>query len=428
MGHAVELEPLQESQGGELFALGEIPPLGQVPAKMFAMTIRRERHGVPHQAFAREVVDVPAIGPDEVLVYVMSAGVNYNGVWAGLGQPLSPMDLHKQPYHVAGSDAAGVVWQVGDAVRSFQVGDEVVVHCNQTCGECHNCNGGEPMLCRQQQIWGYETSDGSFAQFCRVQAQQLLPKPKHLTWEQAGCYMLVYATAWRMLYGHTPHTLKPAMNVLVWGGSGGLGTMAIQICRAAGANAIAVVSSQEKGEYCLSLGAKAYLNRKDFDCWGPLPDTTDTASYRAYIKRVRTFGKAIWDITGGVDVDIVFEHPGEQTFPVSCYLVRRGGMVVFCAGTTGYNLTMDARYIWMRQKRIQGSHFASKYEADEANHLVMDQKIGTGLSRVFGFDEIAEAHELMRRNAHPPGNMVIAVNATADGCTNLAQSRQRQGG
>ena len=131
-------------------------------------------------------------------------------------------------------------------------------------------------------------------------------------------------------------------------------------------------------QYCLNLGAKAYINRKDFDCWGTLPDTQDTEAYRAYIKRVRRFGKAIWNITGGVDVDIVFEHPGEQTFPVSCYVVRRGGMVVFCAGTTGYNITFDARYVWMRQKRIQGSHFASKYEADEANHLVMDHRVSSG--------------------------------------------------
>lgn len=409
------------------YELGEIPPLGQVPAQMYAMAIRRERHGEPLEAFAKEVVATPEPGPDEVLVYVMSAGVNYNGVWAALGQPLSPMDIHKQEYHVAGSDAAGVIWKVGSAVRRFKVGDEVIVHCNQTCGQCHNCNGGEPMLCRDQRIWGYETTDGSFAQFARVQAQQILPKPKHLSWEEAGCYMLVYATAWRMLYGHSPHTLKPAMNVLVWGGSGGLGTMAIQICKAAGANAIAVVSTKEKGEYCLGLGAKAYLNRKEFDCWGPLPDPK-SPDYRDYIKRVRKFGKAIWAVTGGVDVDIVFEHPGEMTFPVSCFLVRRGGMVVFCAGTTGYNLTFDARYVWMRQKRIQGSHFASKYEADEANHLVMDEKVHTGLSRIFSFEETADAHDLMMKNSHPPGNMVVAVNATVRGCTNLEESRNKQDG
>jgi len=411
----------------EIFELGQIPPLGVVPKMMHAMPIRRERHNPPEQAFQREVVPVPDISTNDVLVYVMTSGVNYNGVWAGLGEPLSPMDIHKQDYHVAGSDASGIVWAVGSGVKSCKVGDEVIVHCNQTCGECHHCNGGNPMMCRSQQIWGYETTHGSFAQFCKAQAQQILPKPKHLTWEEAGCYMLVHATAWRMLYGHTGHVLKPAMNVLVWGGSGGLGTMAIQICKAAGANAIAVVSSASKGEYCLGLGAKAYLNRKDFNCWGAMPDTKDPEAYGAWLKEVRKFGKAIWDITGKVDVDIVFEHPDEATFPVSTYVVRRGGMVVFCAGTTGYNITFDARYVWMRQKRIQGSHFASKYEADEANHLVMDQKIHTGLSRTFTFDEIGASHALMQRNEHPPGNMAIAVNATVPGCRNLPESIAAQG-
>ncbi|MGM0576285.1 MAG: crotonyl-CoA carboxylase/reductase [Myxococcota bacterium] len=411
----------------EIYDLGEIPPLGVVPEKMHAMTIRKERHGEPMEAFQHEQVDVPEVGPDEVLVYVMSTGVNYNGVWAGLGKPLSPIDLHGVPYHIAGSDVSGVVWKVGNAVRNYEVGDEVVLHCNQTCGQCHNCNGGNPMLCRKQQIWGYETTWGGFAQFAKVQAQQVLPKPQILTWEEAGCYMLVYATAWRMLYGHHPHTLKPAMNVLVWGGSGGLGTMAIQICKAAGAHAIAVVSTEEKGKYCMDLGAKAYINRKDFDCWGPMPDSKDAAAYKDYVKRVRKFGKAIWDITGGVDPDIVFEHPGEQTFPVSAYVVRRGGMVVFCAGTTGYNLTMDARYVWMRQKRIQGSHFASRYECDEANHLVMDGKVNTGMGQVFPFAELPQAHDLMYRNQHKPGNMAVTVNAIVPGCHNLEESRAKQG-
>lgn len=410
----------------DLYDLGEIPPLGHVPQSMHALVIRKERHGRPFVAMQPEVVPVPSIGPNEVLVYVMAAGVNYNGVWAALGKPLSPMDVHREAYHVAGSDASGVVWAVGSGVKSWKVGDEVVVHCNQSCGECHNCNGGNPMLCRLQQIWGYETSHGSFAQFCKVQGQQLLPKPKHLTWAEAGCYMLVYATAWRMLYGHPPHVLKPAMNVLVWGGSGGLGTMAIQICRAAGANAIAVVSSPEKGEYCLELGAKAWIDRRQFKCWGAMPDPDDATAYAAWSSEAKKFGKAVWNITGGIDVDIVFEHPGEDTFPVSTFIVRRGGMVVFCAGTTGYLLTMDARYVWMRQKRIQGSHFASKYEADEANHLVMDKRVSAGLSRVFPFKDTAQAHELMADNRHPPGNMAIAVNATADGCRNLAESMAAQ--
>ena len=116
----------------------------------------------------------------------MAAGVNYNGVWAGLGIPISPFDVHKAPYHIAGSDAAGIVWAVGDKVRRWKVGDEVVIHCNQDDGDDEHCNGGDPMYSPSQRIWGYETPNGSFAQFTNVQSQQLMARPQHLTWEAVG--------------------------------------------------------------------------------------------------------------------------------------------------------------------------------------------------------------------------------------------------
>ncbi|MGB1208439.1 MAG: alcohol dehydrogenase catalytic domain-containing protein, partial [Paracoccaceae bacterium] len=167
----------------DLYEVGEMPPLGYVPKQMYAWAIRRERHGDPEQSFQQEVVDTWQIDSHEVLVLVMAAGVNYNGVWAGKGVPISPFDVHGQEYHIAGSDAAGIVWAVGDKVKTWKVGDEVVIHCNQDDGDDEECNGGDPMLSPTQRIWGYETGDGSFAQFCRAQAQQLMPRPKHLTWE-----------------------------------------------------------------------------------------------------------------------------------------------------------------------------------------------------------------------------------------------------
>ena len=194
--------------GKDLYEIGEIPPLGHVPRNMYAWVIRRERHGEPNTAMQQEVVPTPELDSDEVLVMVMAAGVNYNGIWAALGKPVSVFDVHKAPYHVAGSDAAGIVWAVGSKVRRWHVGDEVVVHCNQDDGDDEECNGGDPMLSPTQRIWGYETPDGSFAQFCRVQSRQLMPRPRHLTWEESGCYVLTLATAYRMLFGHPPHTLE----------------------------------------------------------------------------------------------------------------------------------------------------------------------------------------------------------------------------
>jgi crotonyl-CoA carboxylase/reductase len=422
---SVASESKPRAEGRDLYEIGEIPPLGHVPKRMYAWAIRRERHGVPEKAMQVEVVDTPSIDPHEVLVLVMAAGVNYNGVWAGLGKPVSPFDIHGADYHIAGSDAAGVVWAVGSKVSRWKVGDEVVVHCNQTDGDDEQCNGGDPMFSSSQRIWGYETPDGSFAQFTRVQAQQVMPRPRHLTWEESGCYVLTLATAYRMLFGHRPHILRPGHNVLVWGASGGLGSMAIQLIATAGANAIGVISDESKRDFVLSLGAKGVINRKDFDCWGRLPDVSDAEAYGAYMKKARKFGKAIWAITGkGNDVDFVFEHPGEQTFPVSCFVVKRGGMVVFCAGTTGYNLTFDARFVWMRQKRIQGSHFANLLQAAQANRLMIERRIDPSMSEVFAWEDIPKAHMKMYRNEHKPGNMAVLVQAKHPGLRTLEDVRE----
>ncbi|WP_350335477.1 crotonyl-CoA carboxylase/reductase [Coralliovum pocilloporae] len=409
----------QDGEKKDLYELGEIPPLGHVPKNMYAWAIRREREGEPEQAMQVEVLPTWELDSNEVLVLVMAAGVNYNGVWASLGTPISVFDVHDKPFHIAGSDASGIIWAVGSKVTRWKVGDEVVIHCNQDDGDDEDCNGGDPMFSNSQRIWGYETPDGSFAQYARVQAQQLMPRPRHLTWEESACYTLTLATAYRMLFGHQPHDLKPGQNVLVWGASGGLGVFAIQLVAAAGANAIGVISDEDKRDYVMSLGAKGVINRKDFNCWGQLP-TVNSPEYKEWFSEVRKFGKAIWDITGkGNNVDMVFEHPGEATMPVSTFVVKRGGMVVICAGTTGYNLTMDARYLWMHQKRVQGSHFAHLKQASSANKFVIERRVDPCMSEVFPWSQIPKSHTMMMNNQHAPGNMAVLVNATKAGLRTL---------
>ena len=411
----------------ELYEVGEIPPLGYVPKKMYAWVIRRDRHGEPDKSFKVEVVETPVLDSTEVLIFVMAAGVNYNGIWAGLGIPISPFDVHKEDFHVAGSDAAGIVWAIGDKVTRWKVGDEVVVHCNQDDGDDEECNGGDPMFSSSQRIWGYETADGSFSQFTRVQAQQLMLRPKHLTWEESACYTLTLATAYRMLFGHHPHELKPGQNVLVWGASGGLGSFAIQLINTAGANAIGVISDEEKRDFVMGLGAKGVINRKDYNCWGQLP-VVNSDEYKAWFGEVRKFGKAIWEITGkGVNVDMVFEHPGEATFPVSTFVCKKGGMIVICAGTTGYNLTMDARYVWMNQKRIQGSHFAHLKQAAAANQLMLERRLDPCMSEVFPWIDIPNAHTKMRKNEHKPGNMAVLVSAPQTGLRTFEDTLEASG-
>ncbi len=404
----------------DLYDIDEQPPLGTIPAKMHAWLIRPERFGEPTQAFQTEVVDVPDIADDEVLVYVMAAGVNYNNVWAALGVPIDVIGARNkagepEKFHIGGSDASGIVYKVGAKVTDLKVGDEVVVHCGTWSGDCaHVRKGGDPMYSPTFRIWGYETNFGSFAQFTKVQAHQCLPRPKHLSWASSASYMLVGATAYRMLMGWSENALREGDPVLVWGGAGGLGSMAIQIARALGATPVAVVSSTDKFEYCEKLGAKGCINRKDFHHWGMLPHWKDTAAYNEWLKGAKAFGKKFWEVLGERrSPRIVFEHPGESTVPTSIFVCDTGGMVVICAGTTGYNATVDLRYLWMRQKRLQGSHFANDDQSRSFNDLVLAGKVDPCTSRIFPWAGVGDSHQLMYENKHPHGNMAILVGAHA---------------
>ena len=406
----------------EIYELGETPPLGEVPANMYAEVIRPERFGEPKDGFKREVIGVPEIGPRDVLVYVMAAGVNYNNVWASLGYPVNVIKARQkkgatEDFHIGGSDASGIVWKVGKDVKNVKVGDEVVTHCGSWNPEDpHVLAGKDPMLAPSARIWGYETNWGSFAQFAKVEDHQCLPKPKNLSWEEAAAYMLVGATAYRMLHGWQGNTVQEGDPVLIWGGAGGLGCMATQIVKAAGGKPVVVISSEDKVEYCKKLGAVGAINRRDFSHWGMMPHWEDVEGYGTWLSGARDFGKAFWEAVGERrSPTIVFEHPGESTVPTSIFVCDTGGMVVICAGTTGYNATLDLRYHWMRQKRFQGSHFSNDVQAKGINDLVAAGKVDPCLSETFEFHETGRSHQLMRENKHPNGNMAILVNATKRG-------------
>lgn len=402
----------------EVYEIGEQPPLGEVPPKMHAWLIRAERFGQPMQAFQKEVVDVPDIKDDEVLVYVMAAGINYNNVWAGLGIPVNVIKARNkagepEDFHIGGSDASGIVYKVGKDVTTHKVGDEVVIHCGMwNRDDPWVVAGNDPMYAQSFRIWGYETNYGSFAQFTKVQAHQCMPKPKHMTWEEAAAYVLVGATAYRMLHGWPEHAMKPNDPVLIWGGAGGLGSMAIQIVRAAGAIPVAIVAGEDKIDYCMNLGAKGCIDRRKFDHWGMLPHWKDTVGYNNWLKGVRSFGAAIWEALGEKrSPKVIFEHPGESTIPTSMFVCDTGGMVVICAGTTGYNATVDLRYLWMRQKRVQGSHFANDDQSYAMNELALNGQLNPCMSRAFTYDDLPLSHQLMHDNKHPHGNMSVLIGA-----------------
>lgn len=402
----------------ELYDLGEVPPTGVVPASMWASVIRPERYGQPADAFGTEVVSVPVVGSDQVLVYVMAAGINYNNVWAALGKPVDVVAARRrrnpaaEDFHIGGSEGSGIVWAVGDRVHHVKVGDHVVLSSCQWDESAADIRSGvDPMMSTTQQVWGYEANYGSFAQFAVVYEYQIHPKPSRLSWAEAASFMLTGATAYRQLMGWQPNVVHPGDPVLVWGGSGGLGSMATQIVRSFGGKPISVISSEDRRDHCLRLGAYGVVNRSEYRHWGRIPDLDDADGVNDWMSEVRRFGQAFWEALGERrGPRIVLEHVGQGTIPTSMFLCENGGMVVLCGATSGFHADIDLRYLWMRQKRLQGSHFANFEQCRAITELVACGSVDPCLSYVGGFDDIGKMHQLMLDNVHPSGNMAALVN------------------
>ncbi|MGZ8635644.1 MAG: crotonyl-CoA carboxylase/reductase [Actinomycetota bacterium] len=409
----------------DVYDIGDLPPVGEVPHRMHAQLVRPDRFGEPRDSIRDEVIDVPELGPDDALVLVMAAGVNFNNVWAARGVPVDvtktqarwgePTDLH-----VVGSDAAGIVYAVGERVTNVAVGDHVVVHAGQwDLDDPWVVDGGDPGLAPSFRVWGYDTCWGSFAQYTKVQSHQCLPKAGHLTWEEAAAPTLTGSTAYRMLHGWPPNTVREGDVVLVWGGAGGLGSLAIQLVTLAGGRAVAVVSSERKGEHCVRLGAVGYVDRTAFTHWG-VPPAWDDPGWKVWFEGAKAFGKAIWDVLGErTNPRIVFEHPGQDTIPTSNFVCDRGGMIVICAGTTGYDTMIDVRYLWYQQKRYQGSHLFNDEQAAAFNDLVRERRVETTLGQTYDYAETAAVHQLMGDSGLPDGNVAVLVNAPRRGLTGL---------
>ncbi|HEX6518335.1 MAG TPA: crotonyl-CoA carboxylase/reductase [Nocardioidaceae bacterium] len=360
----------------------------------------------PRKSLHVDEVPLPELGPGEAFVAVMASAINYNTVWTSIFEPmptfgflerygkLSPLGArHDLPYHIVGSDLAGVVLKTGPGVHVWRPGDQVVAHCLSV--ELESPDGhNDTMLDPEQRIWGFETNFGGLAEVAMVKANQLMPKPRHLTWEEAASPGLVNSTAYRQLVSRNGADMKQGDNVLIWGASGGLGGYATQMALNGGAVPICVVSSEEKARICRRMGAELIINRNQegYQFWKD-EDTPDPREWRR-------LGAKIRDLTGGEDVDIVFEHPGRETFGASVFAARKGGTIVTCASTSGYMHVYDNRYLWMNLKRIIGSHFANYREAWEANRLIAKGLIHPTLSRSYRLDEVGQAAYDVHRNLH----------------------------
>jgi crotonyl-CoA reductase len=373
-------------------------------AGMFAGLPSQEKD--PRRSLHLDEVALPEVGPGEALIAVMASSINYNTVWTSIFEPVSTFgflerygrtnDLakrHDLPYHVIGSDAAGVVLRVGAGVNAWNPGDEVVAHCLSVELESplgHN----DTMMDPEQRIWGFETNFGGLAEVALVKSNQLLPKPAHLTWEEAAAPGLVNSTAYRQLVSRNGAGMKQGDVVLIWGASGGLGSYATQYAVNGGAIPVCVVSSEEKADLCRAMGADLIIDRRaeDYRFWKD-PQTQDPKEWQRLGRRIR-------ELTGGDDPDIVFEHPGRETFGASVYVTRKGGTIVTCASTSGFMHEYDNRYLWMNLKSIVGSHFANYREAYEANRLISRGLVHPTLSQTFSLENAGEAAYQVHRNMH----------------------------
>ena len=407
-------------------ALGGLP----VPESYRGVLVRAAETGMfeglatrdkdPRRSLHVDEVPTPELGPGEALVAVMASAVNYNTVWTSIFEPLATFGFlkrygrlseltrrHDLPYHVVGSDLAGVVLRVGAGVTKWSPGDEVVAHCLSVELEDHDGHD-DTMLDPQQRIWGFETNFGGLAELALVKTNQLMPKPAHLTWEEAACPGLVNSTAYRQLVSRHGAQMKQGDTVLVWGASGGLGSYATQMVLNGGGIPVCVVSSPEKAEICRRMGAELIIDRagEGFRFWKD-ERTPDPDEWKRFGARIR-------ELTGGDDPDIVFEHPGRETFGASVFVARRGGVVVTCASTSGYQHEYDNRYLWMHLKRIVGSHFANYREAWEANRLIAKGLIHPTLSRSYPLTETGQAAYDVHRNLHQ-GKVGVLCLAPAEG-------------
>lgn len=400
-----------------------------LPDTTRAVVVRREDAGMfeglatkdkdPRRSLHVDEVPLPELAPDEVCLVVMASSINFNTVWTSIFEPLSTFGFldrlakesvwgarHGLDYHVLGSDASGVVVRTGSAVRNWRVGDEVTVHCNFVDDQDPSSHD-DSMMGGNQRIWGFETNFGGLADLSVVKANQLMPKPTHLTWEEAAINALCNSTSYRMLVSRNGAPVTQGDKVLIWGASGGIGSYAVQHVLNSGGTPIGVVSSEDKVETLHELGCEFVINRaeRDYRFWKD-EHTQDESEWRR-------LGRDIRDLVGS-DPDIVFEHPGRSTMGASVFVTRRGGTIVTCAATSGYMIEYDNRHLWMKLKTIKGSHFANYREAWAANQTLVDGKVVPPLSAVFPLEQTGDATYEVHHNRHE-GKIGILCAASGEG-------------
>lgn len=308
---------------------------------------------------------VPEPGPKEVRVRVKACALNHLDTWVRRGVPGHTFPLPMIP----GCDIAGVVDAVGAGVVSVKAGDEVVIAPGFGCGVCEPCADGDDNLCHRYGIFG-ETRDGGCAEFVCVPERNALKKPKNLSFEHAAAIPLAFLTAWHMLVVRCG--IAAGDDVLIHAAGSGVGSAAVQIAKLHGARVIATVGSDAKQSKALALGADVVMNYAQVD-----------------------FAKEVRALTNKRGVRIAMDHIGQPTIGRTIQCLAKGGMVVTCGATGGFDLVTDLRLVFFKSLSILGSTMGSLGELHDVFRLVEQGKLKPVVHTVLPLEQVREAHRIL---------------------------------
>jgi NADPH:quinone reductase-like Zn-dependent oxidoreductase len=330
------------------------------------------RHGGPE---VLELVErpIPTPGPGDVLVAVRAAGLNHLDTFVRRGMPGIALPLPMIP----GSDAAGVIAALGPEAGAGpgggapapRVGDRVFVSPGYSCERCEACYSGHEPLCRFYGLLG-EHRDGTQAEYLALKATQVLPLPEGISFEAGAAFPLVFLTAWQMLVGRA--ALRAGETVLVQAGGSGVGSAAIQIARLLGARVLTTVGSDDKIAKARALGADVVINHRTAD-----------------------FLDAARQATGKRGVDVVVENTGQETWERSLLALTKGGRLVTCGATTGYEARTDLRHVFFKSLSILGSTMGSRADLVRIARFVGEGKLKPVIDRVLPLDQVADGHRAL---------------------------------
>jgi alcohol dehydrogenase len=331
----------------------------------------------PNRVVKIEEIDVPKVKSNEVLIRIEAASYNYNDLWAIWGEPIKiPMP------HTSGTDIAGTISEVGEDVTTLKVGDRVVSHANLCCRICNLCTSGREYDCEKRQVWGFQTGPlwGGFCQYTHLPEVNVVKISDNVSFDDAAAISMVGMTSWHMLVGRA--NIKPGQTVLIMGGTSGVGMIGIQIAKLYNCNVIATAGNKDKMDKCLELGADNVVNHRD-------PD---------WYKKVR-------ELTKRKGVDVIFEHIGKSVFPQEVSLLKMGGILVSTGSTTGYDSSIDLRYLFFKNITLMGSTQGTRAELEEILYWTSKGKLKPLIGVVLPFNDMVKGH-IMMANGEQIGKII----------------------